>query len=185
MTDKNIICTDRLDALGAYGISRISVAIGVFDGVHAGHRKLLARLREIAAETGSVPVAVTFSPHPRQVLQPDSAPTLLLPNDEKIRRLTENGAQAIVTIPFTREFAAKEPEDFIADCLKSDGITLCGVCVGKKWRFGAGGRGNAGLLTDLASRHNFLFSPVDEVEIRGETVSSSSIALFSSSPFLT
>lgn len=175
MTDKNIICTDRIDALGTYGISRISVAIGVFDGVHAGHRKLLARLREIAAETGSVPVAVTFSPHPRQVLQPDSAPTLLLPNDEKIRRLTENGVQAIVTIPFTREFAAKEPEDFIADCLKSDGITLCGVCVGKKWRFGAGGRGNAGLLTDLASRHNFLFSPVDEVEIRGETVSSSSI----------
>ena len=51
MTDKNIICTDRLDALGAYGISRISVAIGVFDGVHAGHRKLLAQLRKIADRT--------------------------------------------------------------------------------------------------------------------------------------
>lgn len=175
MTDKNIICVDRIDALKEYGISRISVAIGVFDGVHAGHRKLLAQLREIADRTASTPVAVTFSPHPRQILQPETAPALLLPNDEKIRRLTDHGAQAIVTIPFTHDFAAKEPEDFIADCLKSDGITLCGVCVGKKWRFGAGGRGNAGLLTELANRHNFTFSPVDEVEIEGETVSSSAI----------
>ena len=175
MTDRSTICVEQIDALKKYGISRISVAIGVFDGVHAGHRKLLTQLCEIADRTASTPVAVTFSPHPRQILQPESAPALLLPNDEKIRRLTENGARAIVTIPFTRDFAAKAPEDFIADCLKSDGITLCGVCVGKKWRFGAGGRGNARLLTELASRHNFTFSPVDEVEIGGETVSSSSI----------
>ncbi len=175
MTDCNSICVDRIDALKKYGISRISVAIGVFDGVHAGHRRLLAQLCEIADRTASTPVAVTFSPHPRQILQPDSAPALLLPNDEKIRRLTEHGVQAIVTIPFTAEFAAQEPEDFIADCLKSDGITLCGVCVGKNWRFGAGGRGNAGLLTELAGRHGFTFSPVAEVEIEGETVSSSSI----------
>lgn len=175
MTDKNIICTDKIDALRAYGIDRITVAIGVFDGVHAGHRKLLAELKRIASATASVPVVVTFSPHPRQILQPESAPALLLPNDEKIRRLAENGAEAVVTIPFTKEFAAKEPENFIADSLESDGIRLCGVCVGKKWRFGAKGAGNSDLLTQLAEKFHFHFSPVDEVEMEGETVSSSSI----------
>lgn len=175
MTDQKIICVDKIDALKAYGISRIAVAIGVFDGVHAGHRRLLAELQKIASATDATPVAVTFSPHPRQIIQPDTAPALLLPNDEKLCRLTENGAQAVVTIPFTAEFAAKTPEEFISDTLKSDGITLCGVCVGKKWRFGAGGKGNAGLLTELAIRHGFTFSPVDEVEINGETVSSSAI----------
>ncbi len=175
MTDHSAICVDRIDALKKYGISRISVAIGVFDGVHAGHRKLLACLQEMASQTASTPVAVTFSPHPRQIIQPGSAPALLLPNDEKIRRLADHGAEAIVTIPFTAAFAALEPEAFITETLKCDGITLCGICVGKKWRFGAGGRGNAGLMTELALRHNFIFSPVDEVEIGGETVSSSAI----------
>ncbi|MBO5959200.1 MAG: riboflavin biosynthesis protein RibF [Lentisphaeria bacterium] len=175
MTEKSIIQTDSIDALKAYGIDRISVAIGVFDGVHAGHRKLLTELQMIAAATDSIPVAVTFSPHPRQILSPENAPALLLPPDEKCRRLTESGVRAVVTIPFTREFAGRQPTEFISGTLECDGITLCGLCVGKKWRFGAGGSGDTRLLGEIAKECGFRFVPVDEVHDGPETVSSSSI----------
>lgn len=175
MTEEKTIQTSAIDALKHHGIHRISVAIGVFDGVHAGHRKLLDELMKIADSTDSVPVAVTFSPHPRQVLQPESAPALLLPTEEKLNRLTECGVKAVVTIPFTTDFATKSPEAFIADCLESDGIELCGVCVGKKWRFGAHGAGDTDLLARIARDRGFVFVPVEEVVLDDETVSSSSI----------
>ncbi len=159
----------------AGGITAISAAIGVFDGVHAGHRHLLSVLTELAAETQSVPVAVTFSPHPRQVLAPDYAPPLLLPPAEKIRRLAGAGAQAVVTIPFTKEFAALPPEQFIEECLRGNGIELRALCVGKDWRFGANGAGNTDLLAALAEKDGFLFSAVPELQWEDGIISSSAI----------
>lgn len=175
MTDTEKITVSSIDELKKYGMTDISVAIGVFDGVHAGHRRLLEELITLASVTSSVPVAVTFSPHPRQILFPDHAPELLLPPEEKQKRLFQSGVRAIVTIPFDRAFAALPPERFIAETLSPAGSGLRGVCVGTHWRFGAGGSGDTALLTRLADQYGFLFRAVDEVEGEGETVSSSAI----------
>ena len=175
MTETARIIVDSVDALSSHGISAISAAIGVFDGVHAGHRRLLAELMATAAATDSTPVAVTFSPHPRQVLFPDTAPALLLSPDEKYERLFSCGVKAVVVIPFTREFAALSPDRFITECLCSHSVSLKGICVGKAWRFGAGGTGNSDTLTEIAKNDGFLFKPVDEVVMDGGTVSSSTI----------
>ncbi len=162
-------------ALREKGISAISAAIGVFDGVHAGHRHLLSVLTDLAERTDSLPVAVTFAPHPRQILAPETAPPLLLPPEEKNKRLRDAGAKAIVTIPFTKDFAGLPPVRFIEECLRGSGIELRALCVGKAWRFGAKGAGDTSLLTELAKNDGFLFSAVEELIRDGETVSSSAV----------
>lgn len=175
MTDTEKITVSSIGELKKYNLTDISVAIGVFDGVHAGHRRLLEELTDLASVNSSVPVAVTFSPHPRQILFPDNAPALLLPPEEKQRRLFQCGVRAVVTIPFDREFAALPPERFIAETLSPADSGLRGVCVGTHWRFGVRGSGDTALLTRLAEQYGFLFRAVDEVEGEGETVSSSAI----------
>ncbi len=164
-----------LDDLKQASISRISLAIGVFDGVHLGHQKLLDVLVKQAERTDSVPVAMTFFPHPRQILTPDSPPALLLPPREKIRLLQEHGVKAVVTLPFTRNFSQMPPEQFLAYCLTCKGIVLKNLCVGSHWRFGAGGQGDTAYLGRVAAEKKFDFHPVPELELNGETVSSSAI----------
>ncbi len=175
MTDLKSTVFTSVQELEAFGLTDLSIAIGVFDGVHIGHQKLLKELLRLSSETSSTPVAITFYPHPRQVLMPDNPPPLLLPPEEKYRRLRQFGVAAVVAIPFDEKFAALSPERFIVECLYSKNIRLQGVCVGKHWRFGAGGSGNTALLEEMSKSHSFHFSPVDEVEIDGETVSSTAI----------
>jgi len=175
MTDEKKIIVSSIFELEQYHLTEISVAIGVFDGVHAGHRKLLKELTEMSSVTSTEPVAVTFFPHPRQILFPDEAPELLMPPEEKYRRLFECGVRAIVTIPFDADFAALPPEEFIRNCLHAGNVHLRGICVGMEWRFGAGGKGDSALLTELAARDGFLFRAVPELQEYGETISSTAI----------
>ena len=176
MTDHaEMLLAGSVGELKQYNLTEISVAIGVFDGVHAGHRKLLRELMTLAAETATAPVAVTFFPHPRQILFPGDAPELLIPREEKYRRLFACGVRAVVEVPFDKALAALPPEDFIRNCLNADGVRLRGICVGSEWRFGAGGKGDSSLLATLSERTGFLFRAVPELRIDGETVSSSAI----------
>ncbi len=175
MNRNRIIRTESLKSLSRYGINKAAAAIGVFDGVHRGHQKVLETLRAIAARSGSVPVVVTFYPHPRSVLTPDTAPPLLFPQDEKIRLLHRCGAEAVVTIPFTREFAALSPDEFLDQCLHSGTVRLTGVCVGSAWRFGAKAAGAAADLERRAHQDHFIFEPVDEVRYGKLIVSSTEI----------
>lgn len=177
MTDCRKFLAGTVGELKKYGLTEISVAIGVFDGVHAGHRKLLAELLKQAASSASEPVAVTFSPHPRQVLFPNSAPPLLISPTEKNRLLFDCGVRGVVTIPFTPAFAALTPENFIASSLLAEGVHLHSVCVGKNWRFGAGGTGNTASLAVLAGKYGFKSVAVREAVLDGETVSSSAVRL--------
>lgn len=167
-----------LAQLPLYGITRAALAVGVFDGVHLGHCKLIKELERLAGELDAYPVAVTFSPHPRQLLFPDSPPQLLLGAQEKARLLFRAGARALVTLPFTEELARLSPEEFLEKYIFLPSLEIAAICVGKKWRFGAGGKGDCLFLENEAKKRNFLFSPVEEKLFAGEkefVISSSSI----------
>ena len=127
---------------------RLVLGIGVFDGVHLGHKKIIAEVVKLAERDGAVPTALTFDPHPRAVLRPEEPPALLVPLAERVRLLREAGAAQVWVIRFTPEFAALEPEEFLARMLECPEFELCGICVGESWRFGRGGRGNRELLDE-------------------------------------
>ena len=95
---------------------RLALGIGVFDGVHLGHRRIISELVRQAKRNGAVPAAMTFDPHPRAVLHPTEAPTLLVPLSERIRLLREAGAELVLVVRFTAEFAQLERRSFCAGC---------------------------------------------------------------------
>lgn len=177
MTESNgkFINVTSLGALASHGINRVAIAIGVFDGVHRGHQALLDELRQMSEKENATPVALTFFPHPREVIGQGHPPRLLIPPFLKVELLHYYGMQAVVTFPFTRDFAALEPDAFIKDCLLAPGIELCGICVGSKWRFGANGAGTVETLEAFADKGHFKFSAVDEIYLNGEEISSTVI----------
>lgn len=154
---------------------RLVLGIGVFDGVHLGHRRIIDEVVKLAERDGAVPTALTFDPHPRAVLRPEEPPTLLVPLRERVRLLREAGAAQVWVIRFTPEFAALEPEEFLARMLECPEFELCGICVGESWRFGRGGRGNRALLDDYARKRRIDFIASPEVRLNGEVISSSAI----------
>ena len=172
---KKCINVSSLEALAQHGIRRVSVAIGVFDGVHIGHQLLLKELIKIARETDSVPAVLTFYPHPRQVLYPDEPLLLLVSQEKKIELINSFGIKTVITFPFTKEFAESDAETFLRDCLYSPDVKLCGICVGRKWRFGAGGKGDINTLDSFSKKENIRFSAVEELFLKGRPVSSTAI----------
>lgn len=161
--------------LALYGITRTAVAIGVFDGVHRGHQKLLTELLTVSSELNAYPVVMTFYPHPRSLLTPNP-PELLYPPEEKVRLLHRYGVKAVVTVDFTRQFAALTPERFLSESVFAGTVPVVGICVGKHWRFGAKAAGNADFLDRMALDRQFLFRAVDELCMTdGQVVSSTAI----------
>lgn len=152
---------------------RLTLAIGVFDGVHLGHREILRTTCHCAELNGSIPCAVTFDPHPRSIF--GATPELLIPLDERKKRLQNCGAKIIGTIGFTPEVAALSPEDFLFSLLKDDRFELAGICVGEHWHFGRAGKGGKELLAEFADRYHFDFCAVPELSDGGEIISSSTI----------
>ncbi|MCP3966410.1 MAG: riboflavin biosynthesis protein RibF [Lentisphaerae bacterium] len=164
-----------LDALAEHGIERVCVAIGVFDGVHKGHQLLLRQMVEMARLQNAVPVAMTFYPHPRAVLFPNNPPPLLISPDRRIRLLHKYGAKGVVTLSFSESFARQTPDEFIRNCLHTPRVKICGLCVGREWRFGAAGAGNVDMLQEMAREDRFAFAAVNELFQDNLIVSSSTI----------
>lgn len=171
----NTVSAVSIESLAKYGFDRVAVAIGVFDGVHKGHQKLLNNLMEMSASLNAKPVVLTFYPHPRQVLFPNDPLKLLVSREKKFELLAKTGVDAVVTLPFTSDFAAMSPENFLRECLDSPEITITGICVGAKWRFGADGKGDSTTLSKHAKSHGVEYRPVEELQIDGLTVSSTAI----------
>jgi riboflavin kinase / FMN adenylyltransferase len=144
-----------------------SVAIGIFDGVHAGHQQILAE----AALHGRV-VALTFYPHPTSVFAPERTPSALVNLEDRISLLEENGASEVVVIEFTKEFAEKSPEDFIQDVLVNQ-LKATHVTVGSNFTFGHKAAGNVHTLQ--AHSRSFGVSSVELREDRGSAISSTRI----------
>ena len=144
-----------------------SVAIGIFDGVHAGHQEILAE----AARHGRV-VALTFYPHPTSIFAPERTPTSIVSIEDRIALLEENGAAEVVVIEFTKEFASKSPEDFIQEILINQ-LHATHVSVGSNFTFGHKASGNVDTLK--AHEKSFAVSAVNLKENRGSPISSTRI----------
>ncbi len=136
-------------------LGRTVVTVGNFDGVHLGHRHVVARAREVAAELGGLDVvAVTFDPHPIAVLRPEHAPPTLTTVEARARLLRDAGVDAVLVVPFSREVAAWSPERFVRDIL-ADALHARAVVVGANFRFGRRASGDVATLADLGSRLDF------------------------------
>lgn len=174
MQTSSIFHVSSLSELQSLGVCRVAVALGVFDGVHIGHQQILHRLVNIARETDAVPVALTFSPHPRSVLT-DWEPRLLCSEEKRREWLCHFGASHTVTLNFTPEFGTLAPVEFLNQTLLVPGLTLTAVVVGEHWRFGCSAAGDTALLKSYANDHGFQLVPVPEVVENKEIVSSSRI----------
>jgi riboflavin kinase/FMN adenylyltransferase len=137
------------------------VAIGTFDGVHLGHREVIA---------GSDTV-LTFDPHPMSVIRPEAAPKLVTSFPVKRDLIAGLGVEELVVIPFDRDFASRSAEAFVSEVLV-ERLGARRVSVGENFRFGRGAEGDTALLS---SRTEFETRVVPLVEVAGETVSSSHI----------
>lgn len=155
-----IVFRDTAEVPADFGPS--AVAIGKFDGVHAGHRAVIARLNELAADTGARAVAVTFDRNPLAVLRPDRCPENVVSVDRKIELLGELGLDAALLLTFDSEFASHSAEDFVAEILVR-ALKVSTVLVGEDFRFGRGGAGTPELLRELGPRNGFTVEVVDDV----------------------
>jgi riboflavin kinase / FMN adenylyltransferase len=151
-----------------------AVALGVFDGVHLGHRAILGAAVAHARAAGSPALACTFEPHPMEVLQPDRAPLPITTLDERLDLIAACGIDGAVVLEFTRELAVVEPEAFVKDVLV-DRLAARQVVVGFNHRFGRGARGDATLLRDLGSRLGFSVEVIEPLTVDGVPVSSTAI----------
>lgn len=165
----------HLDELANFGLQKIVVAIGVFDGVHLGHKKLIKKLLAMAKESDAEPVVITFYPHPKKILYPEKPLNYIYSPDKKTELLGDLGVKAVLTIPFSKNFAELSPDDFIKQLVTSRHIELLGICVGSKWKFGADAAGNAKTLHEFAEKYGFKFKAVKEAYLNGKIVSSTAI----------
>jgi riboflavin kinase / FMN adenylyltransferase len=122
--------------------------IGAFDGVHLGHRHVIAQVRELAAARGVPSAVVTFDRHPASVVRPESAPGLLTDLDQKLELLAETGVDVVVVVQFDQERSHESAEDFVATVLV-DLLRVRAVIVGADFHFGYQRAGNVALLEKL------------------------------------
>lgn len=151
----------RFDSLGEIpsGWGRSVVTIGVFDGVHQGHRLIIEHARRLAVQLGASMVAITFDPHPSAVVRPDSQPQLLSSVGHRVALLQDAGADAVLVLPFTKDVASWTPAQFVEQVLV-DRLATVGVVVGEGFRFGHRAAGDVALLQELGEQHGFTVEPV-------------------------
>ncbi|MGI5491732.1 bifunctional riboflavin kinase/FAD synthetase [Microtetraspora malaysiensis] len=152
---------------------RSVVTIGVFDGVHRGHQQMVARAVDMAAKLGLPSVAITFDPHPDEVVRPGSHPPLLTDTRRRAELLGSLGIDAVCVMPFTVEFSRMSPDEFVQTTLV-DRLHAAGVVVGENFRFGHKASGDLETLRTLGEKYDFVVEGVPLVS-EGEAISSTRI----------
>lgn len=160
---------------GDFPVEKTVVALGVFDGVHPGHRLVIQRARELAEQLSARTAALTFIPHPRQVLPGGNSVKLLIPEELRVKKLLASGAERVGKINFSPEIAGWEAGYFLAQLQSCGLFQLAGICVGSCWRFGKNGSGGRELLEEFCFQNGIAFIPVPEVVKDGQLISSSLI----------
>ncbi len=146
-----------------------AITIGAYDGVHLGHRAVIAQVRELAAAAGLQSVVVTFDRHPATVVRPDSAPQQLCDLDQKLELLAETGVDATYVIRFDPERAGETAEAFVDDVL----VGCLGarvVVVGEDFHFGHLRGGNVALLREMGATRGFTVEGLTLVDAGGQAV---------------
>jgi riboflavin kinase/FMN adenylyltransferase len=138
------------------------LTLGNFDGVHRGHKAVLTALVEAGHRLGLPAVAITFDPHPAQVLRPREAPELISPAELRDDLIAECGVDGLLVLDFTREFAAQTPEDFVRSVFVR-GLDARSVVVGMDTRFGYRNAGDVSTLADLGEQFGFEVVALDDV----------------------
>ena len=153
---------------------RTAVTIGVFDGLHCGHQRLIRKTVETAREQGLTAVVITFAEHPLRVLAPPYAPKRLISARRKTRILSQLGADLVWNVTFTPEFASQAPRQFVEDVL----CRQCGMCAmvcGYDFSFGRAGAGNVDLLRQLSTGLGFRLEVLEPVSEHSVAVKSTQI----------
>lgn len=150
------------------------LTLGVFDGLHLGHQRIMRHVVERAKITNAHATAITFDPHPRAVLHPESAPPLLQTLDQRLSNFELLGIEQTIVVKFDLKFASQPAEDFLSNIIR-DRLHAKEVYLGKGFAFGNNRGGNIDLLRQKSKELGFVADEVDEVQIRGQRISSSAI----------
>jgi riboflavin kinase/FMN adenylyltransferase len=152
----------------------LHLAIGIFDGVHLGHRAVIEAAVQSARRSRGQAAVLTFAPHPSVLFRPEQPTRMLMDRPAKARLLGNLGIESVITQPFTPEFAQITAEDFVP-LLKRHLPKLVALYVGENWRFGRGRGGDISLLVTEGKRHGLSVFSAPRVNLNGEAISSSRI----------
>ncbi|RFZ92040.1 bifunctional riboflavin kinase/FAD synthetase [Mucilaginibacter conchicola] len=151
------------------------VTIGTFDGVHIGHRKIIAHIKDLAARTGGETVILTFFPHPRMILHPeDESLKLINTINEKAELLEQLGVDHLIITPFSRDFSNQTAEEYIRDILVNK-IGTKTIVIGYDHRFGKDRQGGLQDLLHLSQQYGFDVVEIPEQDINDVAISSTRI----------
>jgi len=156
-------------------ISRPTVlTLGVFDGLHLGHQRIMQIVVERAKTINAVPTVITFDPHPRAVLYPENAPPLLQTLDQRLAALEFFGIEQTIVVRFTKNFASQDAQRFLREIVR-ERLHAREVYLGKGFAFGKNRSGNIELLRRMSSELGFFADEVEEVCLHGRRISSSRV----------
>ncbi len=150
---------------------RSVVTVGVFDGVHRGHQRVVGRAAERARELGLPVVVVTFDPNPVEIVRPGLHAPVLTSVDRRVELLGEAGADAVLVVAFTHELSLQPPRDFVVAYLV-EGLHAAAVVVGTNFRYGHRAAGDVTLLEQLGAEYGFSLEVFDLVAADAHAVSS-------------
>ena len=163
-----------LDAAFALPPKPLHLAVGMFDGVHLGHRAVIEAAVHSARRTGGIAAALTFHTHPSRVLRPEQPVRLIQSPEMKAQRLLDCGIDAVITETFTRELAAIEATALLPH-LRSRLPHLTAIYVGENWRFGRGRSGDVALLVAEGRKLGLGVVSAPRIKHNGEPISSTRI----------
>ena len=149
------------------------LTIGVFDGVHLGHKYLISQLTGSARQQGLLSGVVTFRQHPREILSPQNRPLYLTIFTEKVRLLKEEGVDAVILLSFTEELARLNASQFVS--LLQKHLRMRGLIIGPDFALGHNREGNTDYLRHLGQNTGFSLTVIPPITANGETVSSTAI----------
>ena len=150
------------------------LTLGVFDGLHLGHQKIMETVVSRAKTIDAIPTAITFDPHPRAVLYPENAPPLLQTLDQRLANFEVLGIEQAIVIRFSMEFADQDAEEFLRHTFH-ERLQAKEIYLGKGFAFGRNRGGNIELLKKMSEELGFFAAEVEEVSLRGHRISSSKI----------
>ena len=155
-------------------LRRVVATIGVFDGVHRGHQRLMRLAVTRARALGGISVGVTFDPHPQHVLRPATARPLLMTLDLRLRLMAQQGLDVAWVVPFTQTFARRTPDAFFDGVLRRH-LLLRDIVIGENFAFGRDRVGTVAWLREAGARAGVRVRAVPSVTLDGAPVSSSRV----------